>query len=221
MLRNLFEAPRLIGRSILDWWDSWLDLLGVVLLWLVAQVTVVCGPPATIGLFYVCHALINGESIGVRGLVEGARKYFGKSWLLAFINLFVLLVLYANFSFYDRFQSSWGVYAQAFALVAWLVWLVVQFYAIPYLFEMEEKNLMSAIRNGFFTGMAAPLFSFTILAFALLIVAFCAFLWVPIFFGIPAIIPLMAVRALNNRLQAHGIRPREKSPLELEREENH
>ena len=220
MLRNLSEAPRLIGRSILDWWDSWLDLLGVVLLWLVAQVTIVCGPPATFGLFYVCHALINGESIGVRGLVEGARKYFGKSWLWAFLNLFVLLVMYANFSFYNQFQSSWGVYAQAFALAAWLVWLLVQFYTIPYLFEMKEKRLLAAIRNAFFTGMASPVFSFTLLAFALLIAALCAFLWIPIFFGIPALIPLMAVRALNNRLEEYGIRPHEKSPIELEREED-
>ncbi len=40
---------RVIGRSIVDWWDSWLDMVLVTIVWFVAQITVIFGPPATFG----------------------------------------------------------------------------------------------------------------------------------------------------------------------------
>jgi hypothetical protein len=67
---------RVIGRSVVDWWDGWLDMVVTLMIWLFAQMTIVLGPPATFGLYYVVHNMINGEAQGVRGLIAGARMYF-------------------------------------------------------------------------------------------------------------------------------------------------
>lgn len=49
----------------------------------------------------------------------------------------------------------WAITIRYLGLVDW-VWLVVRFYALPYLMEQEHKSLRLALRNGFSTLLAAP-----------------------------------------------------------------
>jgi hypothetical protein len=210
-----------IGRSVVDWWDAWLDLVGAVLVWLLAQFTIVLGPPATFGLYYTAHRLINnGESLGGRGVIEGGRKYFGMSWLWVLLNVIAMTITYANFQFYGTFDNFWAAYAQIFFLMVGFIWIVVQFFALAFLMEMKEKKLLLAIRNGFFASMASPLFSLFVILFALFAVLFSAVLVLPVFFGVPALVPILAVRAMYNRLEVYGVRERDKTPKEIEREQS-
>ena len=216
---KLPDAFQVIGRSVVDWWDSWLDLVGAVVVWILAQVTIVLGPPATFGLYYTAHALVNGESLGWRGVVEGGRKYFGKSWLWFLLSALGFMLIYSNIQFYGMFDNVWAAYAQIFFVLVGYVWLVAQFYALAFLVEMKEKKLLFAIRNGFFVGMASPLFSLLIILFGMVVMAFSVILVLPVFFGMPALFPILGVRAVYNRLEAYGLREREKTPKELEREQ--
>ena len=209
---------KVIGKAAVDWWDGWLDLVITVLLWTVAQATIVLGPPATFGLYHVAHALINGESIGWRGLIEGGKRYFGVSWLWAALNWLALILIYVNTTFYGSIDSIWAFYAQIVMVMLFFIWVIIQFFTLPYMIEMERKNLFRAYRNAFFTGMAAPVFSFLLILLSLIILVLCFFFVIPVFFGLPALVALIGVRALYDRLEAYGLREREKSPKEIERE---
>ncbi len=211
---------RVISQSFVDWWATWLDLLIVTLIWLFAQVTIFLGPPATFGLYYVAHALVNGESLGTRGLMEGARLYFWKAWLWALINVFVLAVLYANLRFYGQLNASWGIYVQIFTIMLTVLWLAVQFYALPFLMEQSNKSILLALRNGFYGALVTPFFTFVILLVVVVIVLLCVIAVVPAFLGVPALIPILGMRALFNRLEKFGLREREKTPKEIELEES-
>ena len=219
MKLKLPDFFRVIGRALVDWWDGWLDLVGAVLFWVVAQFTIVFGPPATFGLYYTAYALVNGESLGWRGVLEGGRKYFKKSWVWLLLNALVLTLTYTNIQFYGQFDSIWAGYVQIFFLMAVFIWGIVQFYALAFIMEMQEKKLRIALRNGFFAGMASPLFSFLVAGFGVIMLMFSLILVLPVFFGLPAVLPLLAVRAMYNRLEAYGIRAPEKTPKELEREQ--
>jgi uncharacterized membrane protein YesL len=220
-MKSRFPASwQVIGRSVVDWWDSWLDLLGVIIVWLLAQLTIVLGPPATFGLYYVVYHLVNGESIGIRGIIEGGRKYFVQSWLWNVINLLVLIVLYVNLQFYNQFEAGWRFIVQAVMVILGALWITGQFYALAFFNEQKEARIFMAIRNGIFMALATPFFSFILMTFTALLVSLCAILVLPIFMGIPAIIPIMGARAVQNRLVAFGIRERDKTPKELEREES-
>ncbi len=213
------SALRVIGRSFTDWWDSWLDLVGVVLLWFVAQFTIILGPPATLGLYYVAHSLVNGESLGARGLLEGGRRYFWKSWLWALLNLLFFAALSVNFRFYGSFSGEWAFYIQiVLALIGW-TWVVVQIFALPYMVEIPTLNLFRALRNGLFTGLASPVFSFILFLFTVIALALSLGLVLPLLFGLPILVPLAGVRALYDRLETYGLKARDKSPKELERDE--
>ena len=92
---------RVFGRSAVDWYDSWLDMTLIGIIWLFAQATIILGPPATFGVYYVTSNMVrNGESLGVRGMIEGARKYFIKSLAWGAINWLVAVISVVNFYFY-------------------------------------------------------------------------------------------------------------------------
>ncbi len=213
------DAIRVILAALNDWWNAWTSLIVAVTIWLLAQGTILFGPPATFGLYVVAHALVNGEEIGFRGMLAGARKYFGLSWAWGAINLLVIFILYMDVRFYGSLQSAWGVGMRGTALVMGAMWLLTQFYALPLLVAAPEPHLWNALRTGFFAALAFPLFSLLIFAFAVMVGGFSFGLVFPIFLGLPVLIPLMGVRSLENHLVHSGLRAPEKSPLEVEREQ--
>lgn len=210
---------KVIGRSIVDWWDSWLDMVLVTMLWFLAQLTIVLGPPATFGYYYVVQRMLNGEALGARGLIQGARKYFGKSWIWGGINLVSLLVLGFNFQFYGTIKAAWGLYLQVAIGMVIFLYVLTTFYGLAYFMALEQPSLRIALKNGFLTTMAAPFYSLILFVFILLVGASSFLLILPLILGLPGLIPITGYRAMEDRLIAFGLRKREKTPKEIESEQ--
>jgi uncharacterized membrane protein YesL len=219
--KSRFPASlRVIGRSVVDWWDGWLDMVMVIIVWLFAQLTVVLGPPATFGLYYVVHSMINGEALGVRGLISGGRRYFGKAWIWGILNILGLVTLVVNYLFYGGMEADWGVYVQGVVTVLGFLWFCTHFYALPFFMEQENKSIKIALRNGILTTLAAPFFTIVLAIPVVLVAGLSAVFVIPIFLGLPGIIPFLGFRAMYNRLEAFGLRKPEKTPREIEFEES-
>jgi hypothetical protein len=210
---------RVIGRSIVDWWDSWLDMVLITTIWLIAQITIILGPPATFGYYYAVSSMVSGQSIGLRGLIDGARMYFGKAWIWGGINILVLSVTTFAAWFYLNVQAAWGLPAAVLVLMIGYLWLCAQFYGLPYFMELGDKSLYIALKNGFLTAMAAPFFTVILMVFAAIVIALSFGLVLPLILGLPGLIPIMGFRGTFDRLIAFGLREREKTPREIEAEE--
>jgi uncharacterized membrane protein YesL len=211
---------RVVGRSVVDWWDGWLDMVVTLLIWLFAQMSIILGPPATFGLYYVVHNMINGEALGVRGLITGGKKHFFKAWLWGLLNIAVAVTITINFTFYGGIEAAWGLYVQMFIIFLGFLWVCTQFYALPFFMEQEQQKLRIALRNGLFTTLAAPFFTIMLMIVVALVIALSLGLIIPFFLGLPALIPFLGFRAMYNRLEAFGIRERELTPKEIEYEES-
>lgn len=209
----------MIGRSVVDWWDGWLDVIMITVVWFIAQITIVLGPPATFGVYYVAYNMVNGQATGVRGLIEGARKHFGKAWLWGILNIASMITIYINFIFYGNLESTWSLSLLILVAMASYLWFVTQFYALPFFMEQEDQRLRIALKNGLLTGMASPIFTFVIMILVVLIILLSVGLVIPFFLGLPLLIPFLGFRALNDRLIAFGIRKPEKTPKEIEFEQ--
>jgi hypothetical protein len=210
---------RVIGRSVVDWWDSWLDMVLMTVLWFIAQITVVLGPPATFGYYYAVYHLMSGQSLGVHGLIEGARLYFGKAWLWGSVNIIAIFVTSFAGWFYFNVKAAWGFYAEILVLMIGYLWLCTQFYGLPYFMAMEEKDLYTALKNGLLTSLAAPFFTFMLMLFATVVLVFSFGAVLPLFLGLPGIVPALGFRGVYDRLVAFGLREREKTPREIETEQ--
>lgn len=211
---------RVIGRSVVDWWDGWMDMVLITIVWFIAQITVVLGPPATFGVYYVVHNMQNGQSTGVRGLIEGGRKYFGISWLWAVINYFVIFVTSFAIWFYANVHATWGIYAEIIILLIAYLWLCSQFYGLAYFQELDEKKLYVALKNGLLTSMAAPLFTLLLMFVSVVLLVLSIVFMLPLFLGVPGLVPVLGFRGIYDRLIAFGIRKREKTPKEIETEQS-
>lgn len=218
---RLFAPFRVVGRAFVDWWDGWVDTFLLTITWLLAQLTIVLGPPATFGVYYVINRMVNhGEALGVRGMIQGARMNFGKAWLWGAINLLAVVVIYVNWNFYLSFQAGWVVYVLALIVLMAYLFVCTQFYTIPYYLEYSGQKLFVSMKNGMLTAMASPLFTFVLLVLSGVILVLSVVTVLPFFLGLPGLIPLFGVRGLQDRLVAYGLREREKSPRELEMEES-
>lgn len=220
MKSKIPASLRVIGRSVVDWWDGWLDMVLVTAVWFFAQLTIVLGPPATFGMYYVVHNMVNGEALGVKGLIQGARKYFWKSLAWGLINLVVIGTIVINFQFYGSIEAIWGFYLQVVIASLAVLWASTNFYALPFFFEQEVKKLRVALRNGVLTSMATPFYTFVLMIFVALILVLSVGFIIPTFLGLPGLIPMIGFRAVNDRLIAFKIRQPELTPKEIEMAES-
>jgi len=200
---------RVIGRALTDWWDDWVQMAVVSVVWALCWLTVVLGPPATFGIVYLTNRLAHGESLGLGGMLEGGRRYFLKAWLWALLNLAVVTVVMADFWFYGLFDAAWAALLQGLLLFLGAAWLVVQFYALPYLMEQEQKSLWLALRNGLFTALAAPAYTLVVAGAAALVGALSAVTVAPVLLGGPCLMASLGNRAVLDRLETYRVRERE------------
>jgi uncharacterized membrane protein YesL len=220
MASKLPASFRVIGRSVVDWWDAWLDMVMIIIGWFVAQCTIVLGPPATFGMYSVIYEMTNGQSYGVRGLIREGKRFFWKSWQWGALNLLALAILVMNVIFYGEVQTNWAPFVQGIVIMFAILWFCVQFYTLPFFMEQEVKSVWIAMRNGLFTTLASPFFLLPILIVAAIAIVLSVLFIIPLFLGLPALIPFLGFRSLNDRLESYGLREREKTPRELEMEES-
>jgi uncharacterized membrane protein YesL len=208
-MKNLPAPFQVIAQALRDWWDDWINQVVIAIVWLLCWLTVVPGPPATLGLYYVANRLAHGDSLGLRGLVQGARRYFVKSWQWALLNLAALLVLAVDLTFYGQIQAAWAGFLQGIFIILGLLWLLVQFYALPFLMEQEQKSLKLALRNGLFLALSAPGYTLVLACIAALLLLFCAVLILPLFLGFPGLFAAIGNRAVIERLATYGVHERQ------------
>jgi uncharacterized membrane protein YesL len=207
-----------IGRSIVMWWDGWLDFWVISMVWALAQVTVVLGPPATFGLYHVIHLMAHeGDSTGIKGMFQGARMYFGKSLVWGLINWAALLLAFVNIGFYIQVENTIGLIARWIVIVLTITYLVAQFYAVAFFMQMQDdsKKVLMALRNGLFLALGQPIFTFVLVLFAVLVMGLSVGLVIPFFLGTPALIAVLGTEGMRDRLRAFNLIKKEVDPREV------
>ncbi len=188
------RALRTFWQAIRDLYEELMLLAGVSVLWWLAVLLIVPGPPATAGLCYVAHRIAHEQRVEFSFFWQETKRQFGKSWQLAGVNLLSLTVVLVNFMFYFRLEN-----VLRYAGVAWiyvfLLWLVAQIYLFPLLFEMEEPRLRWLLRNALLLPLSRP--GYTLLLLMLLLVATLLSTVLPLLLIIvwPALVALVGARA--------------------------
>lgn len=199
---------QVVGRSLRSWWDDWINMVVVNLLLSLAWLTIVLGPPATLGLYYVANHLARGQSLGPRGLLEGGRRYFLQSWVWFLLNLAVALILGVNYFFYASLTPNWADFLKSGFILLGLAWLVVQFYALPFFIAQQEKRVGLALRNGLFTALAAPGYSLVVAGAAGLVAGISIGTVALLFLGGPCLTAVLGSTAVLERLETYHVRER-------------
>jgi hypothetical protein len=139
---------RVIRAALGDLWDDLFTTAVCNLLWLLAQVLILPGPPATLALFYTTNRLARGEVTDVGDFLRALRRWWGLGWRWGLANLLALVLLGGDFYLTGRLsQSNFARLAQGFYLAVLAGWLLLQLFALPFLFEQQQPGLRQAWRN--------------------------------------------------------------------------
>jgi hypothetical protein len=129
----------------------WSDLFSTALcnlLWLVSMLLVIPGPPATAALFYYGNRKAHGEVTGVGDFFFALKKYWWVGWRWGLINLALIAILWGDYRLTGHLsQSNWAHFVQGFYLAVLAAWLLIQLYALPFLFEQKDPGVRDALRN--------------------------------------------------------------------------
>ena len=204
MISNDTETPSsnpfaVLKYSIVIWLDDWTDWIIIGTLWLLSWLIVFLGPPATFSLYYVAAELRQGRAIGIRGFVQAGKKYFWKSWLWMLISLIVMVVIILNYQFYGRLNQPWTEIVKSAMIFSGILWIIIQFYALPYLIFQVEQSLILAWKNAFLTVLASPFHALVILSLSI----------VPLLLGAQGLVAILGCVTIQDRIQAFGIHERE------------
>lgn len=171
------------------------------LLWLILTLAIITAPPAAVALFYVANRKAHGEVTDVGDFFFAFRRYFWPAWRWGLANALLVFFLVGDLVLTGRLsQSPTARLVQGLYLVLLLVWLLLQLYALPLLFEQAEPSLRQAWRNA--AVMLGKNVGFSLaLAVALAVVLLLSILFFLVIMAAGGlIVALIANHAVLNRL---------------------
>jgi hypothetical protein len=192
---------RIIRAALTDLADDLFTTAVVHLLWLVLTLLVVTSAPATMALFYVANRKARGEVTDVGDFLYAMRRYFVPGWRWGLVNGFVVFFLVGDIFLTGRImQGPTAQWIQGLYLALLVMWLFLQLYALPLLFEQREWSQQQAWRNA--AVMLGRNIGFSlILAVALVILLALSTLFVVVIATAGALlVALVANHAVINRL---------------------
>ncbi|HUW14970.1 MAG TPA: DUF624 domain-containing protein [Anaerolineae bacterium] len=194
------RAIRTFIQAARDLYEDLMFLCGVSVVWWLANLVLIPGPPATAGLYYLAHRIVREQRVDFSFFRQAFKERFGRSWLVAGISTLVLIILAANIAFYIQFES-WVRYAAVVCVYFILVWLTLQIYLFPLMSEMAEPRLGRLLRNGLILVLARPGYTVMLLIVLAVTTLLCIVLPFLLLLVWPALVALVSARATMTLLE--------------------
>jgi len=142
-------ALKILGLSFRDTWQEFWTILIVHLLFLLGNVLIIPGPPATVALFFYGNKIARGETANERDFLHAVRAYWGPAWRWGFMNLIVAGLLLGDYYLTGKLagNSNTAHFIQGLYIALLTGWLLLQLFALPFLFEQEQPSVLQALRN--------------------------------------------------------------------------
>lgn len=197
------NALRVVRAAIVDLWDSVFLVVFCSLVWLFLVLLIIPGPPATLALFDMADRIARREHLlEFRDYLRAVWQRFGVGWRWGAVNLLVVAVVLIDIRVVPQMVSpTVAVYLQLFFTMALALWIVVNWYALAFLFQQKDPSLRQALRNGVVLLLQNPLFTLVLVVItAVLIGLSLVLVIVNLLFG-PMLVALISTHAVLNRLE--------------------
>ncbi len=164
---------RLLPRAIGVWWREFAFLVLLNFIWLVCQVTVVLGAPATAALVYVGRRVVDGELIDLGEFWRGLRGNFTAALKWGIAQIAVYGVLAFNLWFYAG-RSGLAVLSLRYAWTFMAaIWFAINLYFWPLHFEQADRRFRTTISNSVKMALLNPNETIVYTVAALVVIVFC------------------------------------------------
>jgi uncharacterized membrane protein YesL len=204
----------LFGRAIAALWQDLWTVLVVDALWLLSNILLIPGPPATFALTAYCNGIAAGEPLDHLDYWRYFKKSWGIGWKWGIFNLLILAFLAGDFYLTSHAQEFpgrkllLGIY-----LGLGVIWLILQLFTLPFLYEQKTMHLRQAWGNSQVLLAGNPGFMLILLVgLAVVLVVGIPLFGLTIFFG-PVFTSLVANLAVKDRI-SHALIKNEEIKVE-------
>jgi hypothetical protein len=157
-------AAKILKLALRDTWQELWTILIVNLLFLVATVLVIPGPPAILALFYYGNRIAHGEIATERDFLYAIRRYWGPAWGWGLLNLLVIGLLSSDYYLVAGLveNTTAAAFLQGLYLALLTGWVFLQLLALPFLFEQGKPLVLQALRNALLFIRRNAIFTFAL-----------------------------------------------------------
>ena len=143
------SALKILGLSFRDVWQELWTIFIVHLIFLLGNILILPGPPVTLALFFYGNKIAHGETANERDFLEAVRNYWKPAWRWGLINLLTIGVLTGDYYFIGTMAANLNqaYLIQGFYLTLMAGWVLLQLFALPFLFEQQQPSVLQALRN--------------------------------------------------------------------------
>ena len=163
----MLQLFRLFWKAIKAWWRELVLLLVLNFIWLVAQLTIVLGPPTTAMLYGIAEKVLDGELVGFEDAWKIGRDNFVRSWIWGVPQLVIYLLLVLNLMAYADTEGAFVLGLRYAWTLLLLVWFAINLYYWPFYFAQEDRSFRTTISNAAKMALLNPGFTFL---YALLVI---------------------------------------------------
>lgn len=143
------SALKILGLSFRDVWQELWTIFIVHLIFLLGNILILPGPPVTLALFFYGNKIAHGETANERDFLEAVRNYWKPAWRWGLINLLTIGVLTGDYYFIGTMAANLNqaYLIQGFYITLMAGWILLQLFALPFLFEQQQPSVFQALRN--------------------------------------------------------------------------
>ena len=180
-------------------WDEYMSVLLLSAGWLLAQVLIIPGPPATAALFAMARATHDGVFWSTADALAAFRALFWPAWRWGLPNLLVIGIGLYNISVFWNVPGVWAGLRWLW-LAGLLVWLGLNLFYWPFYLAATDRSWRNTYANCGRFWLLHPLTAVVLLAVALVVGVAAVSTLLPVVLGAVFWLALVAETAARRSL---------------------
>lgn len=194
-------ALSIVAAAFRHWWNGLLLLVLFNIVWLLLQLPIVTGPPATAAMYSIAHRMVDGDLVAPRHGSQALRQMAipGLKW--GAVNLLVVVVVVTNFWVYrDSVGIAWTIMRIGWGTVG-LGWFAVNLFYWPFWLVQEDRSMKNTFRNSALFLARRPAVGLSIALFSALLIIVGILTTLPLAASLMSWVALIGVLTVDQEIK--------------------
>lgn len=194
-------ALSVVAAAFRHWWNGFLLLILFNIVWLLLQLPIVTGPPATAAMYCIARRMVDGDLVEPRHGSQALRQMAipGLKW--GAVNLLVVAAVTTNFWAYrDYFGTGWTILRIGWGTVG-LGWFVVNLFYWPFWLSQKDRSMKTTFRNSALFVARRPALGLSISLISALLIVVGILTTLPLASALMSWVALIGVLTVDQELK--------------------
>jgi hypothetical protein len=143
----MIKPFHILGHASRVLWRDWIGMVFLNILWVLFQIPIITGPPATAVLYAMAEHTYNHEPWKMQETWQLLRAMFWPAWRWALPNIIFAIVLLVNITTYWSSAGLGWMVIRLFWIFLLLLWFMLNLFYWPFWFAQEDKSLRTTYAN--------------------------------------------------------------------------